>query len=53
MIGSLQALEALKLLSGAAPPITDAFFDVDLATLRASCGCLSRAARLPRLRGSL
>jgi molybdopterin/thiamine biosynthesis adenylyltransferase len=33
VIGSLQALEALKLLSGAAPPLTDAFLQVDLATL--------------------
>jgi molybdopterin-synthase adenylyltransferase len=33
VIGSLQALEALKLLSGAAVPLTDAFLQVDLATL--------------------
>jgi molybdopterin/thiamine biosynthesis adenylyltransferase len=33
VIGSLQALEALKLLSGAADPLTDAFLTVDLATL--------------------
>jgi molybdopterin-synthase adenylyltransferase len=33
VIGSLQALEALKLLSGAAAPLTDAFLQVDLATL--------------------
>ena len=33
VIGSLQALEALKLLSGAAAPLTDAFLSVDLATL--------------------
>jgi molybdopterin/thiamine biosynthesis adenylyltransferase len=33
VIGSLQALEALKLLSGAAAPLTDAFLEVDLATL--------------------
>jgi molybdopterin/thiamine biosynthesis adenylyltransferase len=33
VIGSLQALEALKLLSGAADPLTDAFLQVDLATL--------------------
>jgi molybdopterin/thiamine biosynthesis adenylyltransferase len=30
MIGSLQALEALKLLTAAAPPLTDAFLQVDL-----------------------
>jgi molybdopterin/thiamine biosynthesis adenylyltransferase len=33
VIGSLQALEALKLLSGAGAPLTDAFLQVDLATL--------------------
>jgi molybdopterin/thiamine biosynthesis adenylyltransferase len=33
VIGSLQALEALKFLTGAARPITDAFLSVDLATL--------------------
>ena len=33
VIGSLQALEALKLLTGAAPPLRDAFLQVDLATL--------------------
>jgi adenylyltransferase/sulfurtransferase len=32
VIGSLQALEALKLLTGVAPPITDGFLQVDLAT---------------------
>ena len=34
MIGSLQALEALKFLTGAQPPLVDAFLQVDLATLR-------------------
>ena len=33
VIGSLQALEALKLLTGTAAPLTDAFLTVDLATL--------------------
>jgi molybdopterin/thiamine biosynthesis adenylyltransferase len=33
VIGSLQALEALKLLTGAAPALRDAFLQVDLATL--------------------
>jgi len=33
VIGSLQALEALKLLTGVAAPLTDAFLTVDLATL--------------------
>ena len=32
VIGSLQALEALKLLTGVAPPVTDGFLQVDLAT---------------------
>jgi molybdopterin/thiamine biosynthesis adenylyltransferase len=33
VIGSLQALEALKLLSGTVAPLRDAFVQVDLATL--------------------
>jgi molybdopterin/thiamine biosynthesis adenylyltransferase len=33
VIGSLQALEALKLLTGTAAPLTDAFLSVDLMTL--------------------
>ena len=33
MIGSLQALEALKFLTGAQPPLVDAFLSVDLATM--------------------
>jgi molybdopterin/thiamine biosynthesis adenylyltransferase len=33
VIGSLQALEALKLLSGAHPPLTNAFLQIDLGTL--------------------
>jgi molybdopterin/thiamine biosynthesis adenylyltransferase len=32
VIGSLQALEALKLLTGVAPPVADGFLQVDLAT---------------------
>jgi molybdopterin/thiamine biosynthesis adenylyltransferase len=32
VIGSLQALEAMKLLTGVAPAITDGFLQVDLAT---------------------
>jgi molybdopterin/thiamine biosynthesis adenylyltransferase len=32
VVGSLQALEALKLLTGVAPAITDGFLHVDLAT---------------------
>ncbi len=33
VIGSLQALEALKFLTGAQPPLVDAFLNVDLATM--------------------
>jgi molybdopterin/thiamine biosynthesis adenylyltransferase len=33
VIGSLQALEALKLLTGAVAPLTDGFLQVDLASL--------------------
>ena len=36
MIGSLQALEALKFLTGAQPPLIDAFLNVDLATLEST-----------------
>jgi molybdopterin/thiamine biosynthesis adenylyltransferase len=32
VIGSLQAMEALKLLTGVAPAIADGFLQVDLAT---------------------
>jgi len=32
VVGSLQALEAMKLLTGVAPPITDGFLQLDLAT---------------------
>ena len=31
VVGSLQALEALKLITGVAPPLTDGFLQVDLA----------------------
>jgi molybdopterin-synthase adenylyltransferase len=33
IVGSLQALEAIKLLTAAAPPLTDAFLQVDLLSL--------------------
>jgi molybdopterin/thiamine biosynthesis adenylyltransferase len=33
VVGSLQALEALKLLTGARPPLSDAFLSIDLASL--------------------
>jgi molybdopterin/thiamine biosynthesis adenylyltransferase len=32
VVGSLQALEAMKLLTGVAPAIADGFLSVDLAT---------------------
>ena len=44
VIGSLQALEALKLLSGARPPLTDAFLQVDLATLEVLRVAVARRA---------
>jgi molybdopterin/thiamine biosynthesis adenylyltransferase len=36
VIGSLQALEALKFLTGVQPPLVDAFLSVDLATLEST-----------------
>src|SRR5690348_6507271 len=33
IVGSLQALEAIKLLTAAAPPLTDAFLQIDLLSL--------------------
>jgi molybdopterin/thiamine biosynthesis adenylyltransferase len=51
VVGSLQALEAMKLLTGVAPAITDGFLQVDLATAdflrvsvtrRADCSDCSR-----------
>ena len=51
MIGSLQALEALKFLTGAQPPLVDAFLNVDLATLRDHARVGEPQARLPGLRG--
>jgi molybdopterin/thiamine biosynthesis adenylyltransferase len=47
VIGSLQALEALKLLSGAAPPLTDAFLQVDLLTLEVLRVAVARNAKCP------
>jgi molybdopterin/thiamine biosynthesis adenylyltransferase len=47
VIGSLQALEALKLLSGAGAPLTDAFLQVDLATLDVLRVAVSRRADCP------
>ena len=42
VIGSLQALEALKFLTGAQPPLVDAFLNVDLATLETTRVSVSR-----------
>ena len=47
VIGSLQALEALKLLAGLDGALLDAFLQVDLTTTR-SCACPSRAGRTAR-----
>jgi molybdopterin/thiamine biosynthesis adenylyltransferase len=47
VIGSLQALEALKLLSGAADPLTDAFLQVDFATLGTIRVATARRADCP------
>jgi molybdopterin/thiamine biosynthesis adenylyltransferase len=33
IVGSLQALEAIKLLTAAAPPMTDGFLQIDLLSL--------------------
>ena len=50
VIGSLQALEALKLLTGVAPAIADGFLQVDLATTRVPARARGAAGGLPRLR---
>jgi molybdopterin/thiamine biosynthesis adenylyltransferase len=52
MIGSLQALEALKLLSGAVAPLTDAFLQVDLATLEAQRVTVPRNPECPDCSGA-
>ena len=44
VIGSLQALEALKLLTGVGEPLLDAFLQVDLATLTLPARGRARAA---------
>ena len=48
MIGSLQALEAIKLLTGVAPAIADGFLQVDLATGRVPARARHAAARTAR-----
>jgi molybdopterin/thiamine biosynthesis adenylyltransferase len=50
VIGSLQALEALKLLSGSAVPLTDAFLQVDLASLEVLRVATARRADCPDCR---
>jgi molybdopterin/thiamine biosynthesis adenylyltransferase len=47
VIGSLQALEALKFLTGAQPPLVDAFLSVDLATLETTRVTVHRKADCP------
>jgi molybdopterin/thiamine biosynthesis adenylyltransferase len=47
VIGSLQALEALKLLTGVGEPLTDAFLQVDLATLETLRVSVGRRADCP------
>ncbi len=47
VLGSLQALEALKLLSGASPALANAFLDVDLATLEVLRVTVSRRDECP------
>jgi molybdopterin/thiamine biosynthesis adenylyltransferase len=47
VIGSMQALEALKLLSGAVPALTDAFVQVDLASLETLRVAVTRRSDCP------
>jgi molybdopterin/thiamine biosynthesis adenylyltransferase len=47
VIGSLQALEALKFLTGAQAPLVDAFLNVDLATLETTRVSVSRKRDCP------
>jgi len=47
VIGSLMALEAIKLLSGTAAPLMDAFLTIDLATLDTTRVHVSRRADCP------
>ena len=46
-LGSLQALEALKLLSGAQPPLLDSFLSVDLVSLELTHVHVQRRADCP------
>ncbi|WP_084286323.1 HesA/MoeB/ThiF family protein [Solirubrobacter soli] len=47
VIGSLQALEALKFLTGAQPPLVDAFLNVDLATMETTRVTVTRNPDCP------
>jgi molybdopterin/thiamine biosynthesis adenylyltransferase len=47
VVGSLQALEALKLLTGSQPPLLDAFLSLDLATLETTRVSVSRRPDCP------
>jgi len=47
VIGSIQALEALKFLTGAQAPLVDAFLNVDLATLETTRVSVSRKRDCP------
>ena len=47
VLGTLQALEALKLLTGAQPPLLDAFLTVDLASLEFTQRERASPSRLP------
>ena len=53
MIGSLQALEALKFLTGAHAPLVDAFLHVDLATLETTARVGRAAGPTARTAGTL
>ena len=52
VIGSLQALEALKLLAGVGEPLTDAFLQVDLASLAFLRVAVRRRAGCPDCGGA-
>ena len=52
VIGSLQALEALKLLAGLPGPLTDAFLQIDLAAARLPARDGRAPGRLPGLAGA-
>ena len=47
VIGSLQALEALKFLTGSVPPLVDAFLSVDLATMETTRVSVKRRLDCP------